>query len=89
MLAAHVGVARGRRLMNGGSSGNKRHEGIGCHRRGGDSSLGGETPEGWNPKRWLRDETSPQGIGRSKPTRGCETSRSERVGLVNRTYVDS
>ena len=30
------------------------------------------------PWTWLRDETSAQGAGRSKPSRACETLRAER-----------
>jgi len=38
---------------------------------------------------WQRDETSPQGTARSKPSRACETLRTERRQLGMLLEVDS
>jgi hypothetical protein len=60
------------------ASRNQRHEGTG-RRRGGTAAPGGN-PLKSEPWTWLRGEINPQGRWRSKPSRTCETSWTERCG---------
>jgi len=51
------------------------------HESAGESRYGSaerDKPLKGKPWTWLRDETSPQGWWRSKPSRACETPRTER-----------
>jgi hypothetical protein len=79
MLAACVGGAQARRVMTAVAMGaNAMRVCLSSTRR--ERLLGRENPWRAEPQERQRGETNPQGARRSKPTRGCETSRSERTG---------
>jgi len=61
------------------ATGVNRHEGKGPGNRA-RLLREGQTPEGREPWTWQRGETNPQFQWRRKPSRACETPRTDRSG---------